>query len=218
MSWSVPSGAVAQPTDLMGLDRTDVKTRAFEWKGPYSGLASAAASLVRGDVIETGWTCSSWDLRRTAGNLGVLTINCAPAGSSGDGGGILPIKETWSIKSVRNDVSIMAYCGPSGSNPNRAEIEAWMKEPDGELAAAHQYRNSSGEVVDISSAASLALIAKIEKGIEAVIRFYPVVTCRRVYSSAPPDCLENLGFIDSIFCYLLEFSFSCPQNCRATSG
>ena len=91
----------------------------------------------------------------------------------------------------------MAYCGPSeGANPNRAMIEAWMKEPDGALARNHQFRSPDGTIQDISGA-SLTLVQKIEKGVEAVIRFYPVVTRTRTYADVPPACLEKLGFIDT---------------------
>ena len=95
----------------------------------------------------------------------------------------------------------MAYCGPSpGANPQRALIEAWMKEPDGDLAENLQFRKSDGTVFDISNReypATVALIGKIRKGIEAVIRFHPVVTRTRTYADCPPACLENIGFIDT---------------------
>jgi len=91
----------------------------------------------------------------------------------------------------------MAYCGPSeGANPNRAMIEAWMKEPDGSLAAQYKFQKPSGEIETLTGA-SLALVHKIEKGVEAVIRFYPVVTRTRTYVDCPPACLEKVGFIDT---------------------
>lgn len=214
MSWSAPANAELQPDDTMGLDRSDNRTRSLSWKGPYSALESAAGALKRGDAIVVGWSCSTYDLRRVAGNLGVLTVNCIPSAEFDDDDDDnpvqTPLKETWSVRTVRNDVSVMAYCGPSGSNPNRAQIEAWMKEPDGELAARHSYRNSDGEEVEITASASLALIEKIEKGVESVIRFYPVVTCRRLYSLPPPNCLENIGFIDTPFSP--GANSGCPGN------
>ena len=45
--------------------------------------------------------------------------------------------------------------------------------------------------------ATVALINKIRNGVEAVIRFYPVVTRTRTYADCPPACLENVGFIDT---------------------
>ena len=92
----------------------------------------------------------------------------------------------------------MAYCGSGENEPNRALIEAWMKEPDGELAKKHQFKKPDGEIVQLTDdAATMDLVQKIEKGIEAVIRFYPVVTRTRTYADCPPACLENIGFIDT---------------------
>ena len=93
---------------------------------------------------------------------------------------------------------MMAYCGSGENEPNRALIEAWMKEPDGELAKKHQFQKPDGEIVQLTDdAATMDLVQKIEKGIEAVIRFYPVVTRTRTYADCPPACLEKVGFVDT---------------------
>lgn len=203
MSWNLPSGAYQQPDENVGRSQQGDKSRSISFKGPFDPLQSAADALQKGDVIVTGWVYSSHELRRAPGDLGVLTISCTPpnptsgSGTEQDPTVVEPLKDIWSIKSVRNDVSIMAYCGPSeGANPNRAMIEAWMKEPDGKLAKMHQFKTSDGEIEELTGA-SLALVQKIEKGIEAVIRFYPVVTRTRTYADCPPACLENIGFIDT---------------------
>ena len=92
----------------------------------------------------------------------------------------------------------MAYCGDGENEPNRALIEAWMKEPDGNLAKAHQFQKPDGEIVELTTdAATMDLVQKIEKGIESVIRFYPVVTRTRTYADCPPACLEKVGFVDT---------------------
>lgn len=202
-TFTPPTGAVAQPEETTGCDDTGNLTKSFSWKGPFTDLETSAKGIAKGDVIATGWIASSWSVRRTPGNYGVLTIECTPpdptsgSGTEQDPTVVEPLKDIWSIKSVRNDISIMAYCGPSeGANPNRAMIEAWMKEPDGSLAAQYKFQKPDGEVETLTGA-SLALVHKIEKGIEAVIRFYPVVTRTRTYAECPPACLENLGFIDT---------------------
>ena len=205
MSWSVPSGAERQPDDREGRSDTGETTAAFSWKGDYDDLATAAHALVKGDEIDAGWIYSSHDLRRVPGDLGVLTLNCVPDPGTeggddeqGEEGEEKPLKDLWGLKSVRNDVSIMAYCGSGENNPKRALIEAWMKEPDGELAKDYQYKAEDGRIVELTQdAATMDLIAKIEKGIESVIRFYPVVTRTRTYANCPPKCLENLGLIDT---------------------
>lgn len=202
-TFTPPTGAVAQPDETTGCDDTGNLTKSFSWKGPFTDLETSAKGIAKGDVVAIGWIASSWSVRRTPGNYGVLTIECTPpnptsgSGTEQDPTVVEPLKDIWSIKSVRNDVSIMAYCGPSeGANPNRAMIEAWMKEPDGSLAAQYKFQKPSGEIETLTGA-SLALVHKIEKGVEAVIRFYPVVTRTRTYADCPPACLEKVGFIDT---------------------
>ena len=199
-NFTPPTGAVAQPDETAGCDAAGNLKKSFSWKGPYTDLETAGKGIAKGDVVASGWVASSWSVRRTPGDYGVLTIECTPPDpteGSGQSATAAPLKDIWSIKSVRNDISIMAYCGPSeGANPNRAMIEAWMKEPDGNLAAQYKFQKPNGETVALTGA-SLALVHKIEKGVEAVIRFYPVVTRTRTYAACPPACLENLGFIDT---------------------
>lgn len=201
-----PTDAVAQPDETAGRDDTGNLKKSFSWKGPYADLEAAGKAIEKGDVVAVGWVASSWSVRRTPGNYGVLTIECTPPNPESEDPEtheptVEPLKDIWSIKSVRNDVSIMAYCGIShGANPQRAHIEAWMKEPDGALAEQLKFRKPDGTVFDISqegNQATVALINKIRKGVEAVIRFYPVVTRTRTYADCPPACLEKVGFINT---------------------
>lgn len=204
MAWNLPSGAYQQPDENVGRSQQGDKTRQIAYKGPYAALESAGDALTTDDVIVTGWKYSSHDVRRVPGGLGVLTINCIPVSPTSGAGTeqsptvIEPLKDIWSIRSVRNDVSIMAYCGSGENEPNRALIEAWMKEPDGKLAKLHQFRQTDGEIVQLTDhAATMDLVQKIEKGVESVIRFYPVVTRTRTYADCPPACLEKVGFVDT---------------------
>lgn len=197
MSWSLPQDAYEQPQDERAREDTGDESATFVYKGPFSALDEAAKALDAGDTVETGWAYASHELQRVSGDYGILSIKCYPDPGSDSSGEDKPLKDVWSMRSVRNDVSVMAYCGPNeGVNPNRPMVEAWMKEPDGELASRHKFRDSNGIEVEITSDATLALIAKIEKGIEAVIRFYPVLTRTRTYAKSPPACLENLNTID----------------------
>ena len=202
MAWNVPSTAVRQPDENQGRNDKGDKTLALEWKGPYDDLAEAGDALASGDEIIEGWVYSSHNVRRTPGNYGVLTVNCVPVcptGGTQQNPTVEPLKDLWSIKSVRNDISIMAYCGPSeGQNPYRPHIEAWMKEPDGSVAAQYQFRRADGSLFQIpANTATMDLIGKIERGIEQVIRFYPIVTRERTYSQEPPKCLEHLGEVNA---------------------
>lgn len=200
-TFTPPTGAVAQPEETAGCDEAGNRTKSFSWKGPYTALETAGKGISKGDVVATGWIAAKWNVRRTPGDYGVLTIECTPPNPTGEGGQgqstVEPLKDKWSIRSVRNDVSILAYCGPSEvANPNRAMLEAWMKEPDGDLAKDWKFRKTDGSIVELTDA-SIALAQKIAKGIESVIRFYPVVTRTRTYAECPPACLENVGFIDT---------------------
>lgn len=199
-NFTPPANAVAQPDETAGRDDAGNLKKSFSWKGPYTDLETAGKGIAKGDVVATGWVASSWFVRRTPGNYGVLTVECTPpdpTSGSGSSTVVEPLKDIWSIQSVRNDVSILAYCGPSeGANPNRAMIEAWMKEPDGALAKQWEFQKSDGSIEELTGA-SLALAEKIAKGVEAVIRFYPVVTRTRTYADCPPACLEKVGFIDT---------------------
>ena len=206
-NFTPPLTATPQPDETAGRDDVGNLKKSFSWKGPYTDLETAGKGIAKGDVVASGWVASSWSVRRTPGNYGVLTVECTPlsptsgSGTEQDPTVVEPLKDIWSIQSVRNDVSIMAYCGISpGSNPQRALIEAWMKEPDGELAEDLSFRKPDGAVFKITEqeySATIALIRKIQKGVEAVIRFYPVVTRTRTYVECPPACLENVGFINT---------------------
>ena len=199
MAITIPSGCYRQPTESKGVDASGNFHFNYVLKGPYSSLDSLASSISQGDEVISGWYASSQDLQMGPGNTGTLTISCVPSPvSEGQTPEALPLKEVWSLRSVRNDVSIMGYCGPGASNPKRALVEGWMKEPDGKLADDLKFRKPDGTIEDLSlDSPTCALIEKIRKGYESVMRFYPVLTCTRTYSTFPPGCLENLSFIDT---------------------
>lgn len=197
MSWSI-GNAILQPGDNQA-HNTDGNTKTFAFKDILTDLQTKVASLVEGDQIQVGWKAKTWSLRSIPGGWGELTINCVPPDPTTTSEGVTtthPLEDIWSIKSCRNDVSLFAYCGPSpGANPLRYQIENWLKETETNLASGYQYRDGDGSVVSLSSATQ-TLAAKFAKGVQSVMRFYPVVMRRRTYSDVPPSCLENLGYID----------------------
>ncbi len=202
MSWNLGT-AILQPGENQAHEK-DGNSKTFAFKDTYANLQSKEALLEEGDQIFSGWNAQTWNLRTIPGDWGELTINCIPPNptheeGSGDDKEVVtdPLKDIWSIKSCRNDVSLMAYCGPSiGANPLRDQIESWLKETDRDMVEAYCYKDEQGQTVALT-AASKALAAKFAKGAQSVMRFYPVITRKRTYSSAPPACLENLGFIDT---------------------
>lgn len=196
MAVTIPESALRQPTDAASQDDSAILGFAIQYKGPYSELKSASKDFIQGDIVEDGWTLKSWTLQRLPGNRGLLTLACAPLDSAGEDSVISPKKETWSLKSVRNDMSIFAYCGESeGANPNRYQIEMWMKETDKALVDAYQFRDGKEEVQSLS-APSRVIAEKIAKGIESVIRFYPLIIRKRLYSNVPSDQFNANGYIN----------------------
>ena len=196
MSFSLPSGCYYQQTSREGYDAANGDYSQVEIKGSYAALKTALNALRTGDRIGIYGKARAWDLQSSNG-AGILSITCSKAQDDGGDDDTAKLKkEVWSIRSVRNDCSILQYCGESNTNPNRAEIECWMREPDGEVAGAFKYKNGDGEEVSLS-APSRVLANKIARGVDSVIRFYAVLTRRRTYDQAPPACLENLGLIDT---------------------
>lgn len=206
MAVTIPSGCYRQPTETTGVDNDGNRTLDYVLKGPYTSLETILKGLDAGDKVVKGWVMSSASLARNPGDLGTLTISCAPDPDDDDSSesssqtSSKALKEVWTLRSVRNDVSILAYCGPSPSgNPQRALIEAWQKEPDGELANDFKYTKPDGSVFEIDNEhykATRDLIQKIRKGCESVMRFYPQLTRTRTYSKPPSKVYENLSMID----------------------
>lgn len=214
---SIPGGCWRQTGENEGTAEDGRETSTYILKGGYDALKALKDTLWQGRAVVDGWTARSWDLQRgrgkraPAGNntlrggSGILTITCAPAqaeaepGEGETSGAMIPLKEVWSIKSVRNDVSVLAYCGVDTGTPQRVPIELWMKETDGRLAENFEYREADGGVraLDDGTVATYNLARKIAAGKEQVIRFYPQLTCRRTYSEPPDECLTNLACIDT---------------------
>lgn len=208
MAVSIPEGATRQPNDELSMEDGAV-TASFAWKGPFAGLETAAANIAPGDAMPTtdpgtAWKVVSWDLRRVNANYGVLTVRCKNTDATTSDGTTTtttPFRTVYSVKSVRNDVSILAYCGDSPDSPNRPAVERWMREPDPKLASEFKYKDGDGSVVDIANdgdlSCSVPLIRKIKKGIERVIRFYPHLTIKRQFYAPPPNDFQKLAHIDT---------------------
>ena len=158
----------------------------------YDDLQTAAAALKKGVEVETGWLLNAWSLEGVPGGGGLLTITCVPGDSATDGTQ-KSLKAVWTCKSVRNDVAWTAYCGGAAS---RVALELWMKETDADLADANQFHRTGTET-DTLNSQEQAIADKIRKGVESVIRFYPVLTCTSTWSRIPRKFMENLGYTDT---------------------
>lgn len=202
MAVSIPTSAVRQPDEIESTNPSG-KSRTIAYKDTYSSLKTAKNAIKTGDKHDGG-VVKVATLRRMPGNLGLLELTLAPDSSDSSGSGGLTqkaMRAVWTCKSVRNDKSILAYCGPSAKNPNRAWIESWMAERDSSIADDHNYRKDDGTVSDITKsdhqAATEDLMAKISAGIDSVVRFYPVLTCTSTYADIPDKFIEKLSYIDT---------------------
>ena len=216
MAITIPSGCWRQKDESVGTDGEGARAFSYILKGGYGALDALQTALKVGDVVEEGWFAKTWTLQRGAGDSGTLTIECVnDAGQAeaeeGELGEDIPLKETWKIHAVRNDMNILAYCGQSESSPNRRQLELWMKETNGTLAENFQFRDEDG-YEDTLSPVSQLLAAKIAKGVESVVRFYPVLVRQRIYAEPPPDCLAAVGFVDDPPTQSLTQNLKKPKN------
>lgn len=202
---NVCSDAVLQKEAPLQLTDNGTWAISISFKGAYLGLLSFCQTLNRGDVLKLTSTAVSplilqnALLRKECGTRGLLTLSCAPCTIASGASAPTPklLKEIWSVKAVRNDISILAYCGPSeAANANRAAIEAWQKEPDPAVADQDKYTNAAGQQVELNPK-SKDIVAKIRNGIDSVIRFYPLVTRKRFYNMEPSEVLQNLCEINT---------------------
>ena len=194
MAVSIPQSALKQMQHRLSMDAEANRGHLIQYKDPsFDDLKTAAASFVRGDEVETGWLLDSWTLEGVPGGGGRLTLQCIPDDSSGSGSTPQAQRALWTCKSVRNDMSILAYCGGAAS---RINLELWMKETDANLADSNQF-HATEATIDTLNSQEIAIANKIRKGIDTVVRFYPVLTCKSTWSRLPGSFLVRLGYVDN---------------------
>lgn len=149
----MPEGCYRQPTETDGIDSEGRATKTIIVKGAYADVHDLFKTLSRGCLVISGWEMQTANISHANG-AGVLNIVCNEAepeegtpGTADD----TPLSIVWSVKSVRNDKSILAYCGSGPAAPLRGLVEAWMKEPDGTLAAAMSFTKADGSVCNIAN-------------------------------------------------------------------
>ena len=212
MAVTIPTTAIRQKDDSQTLSESGAAGLVATFNDDYDVLKTFATSLKSGVALTLdGATVivKSYQLRRIPGNRGLLSISYSAndtTTSEGEGGSTVttqtPLEELWEIKSVRNDVSLFAYCGTSGATPNRAFIECWQKEPNAEVASSYSYTKPDGtlaipEELGDQYFATCDLCRLFEQGIESVMRFYPMLVCTKVYSQCPADLQSKSGYIDT---------------------
>lgn len=188
---TVPATAVEQPAEGQALTEAGERTFQRSFKGPYAALKALADGTSKSDTLD-GRAVRGLSLARCPGDLGVLTFTLLKDAGS-EGGLPKAIRAAWTCRSVRNDVSVLAYCGGAAS---RVALELWQKEADADLADANQFHRTETET-DTLNSQEQAIADKIRKGVESVIRFYPVLTCTSTWSRIPRTFMEHLGYVDT---------------------
>ena len=198
---TIPTTATEQPTQQQNLTEQGDRTYSRAFKDAYDTCEAWLNALSNGDTLGER-ILKSANLSRANGDMGVITLNLAPSDTVTEGEGEeetedqIALDETWTIKAVRNDMSLLAYCGKSPSEAHRPDIEAWLKEPDGTVAAQMEYTKPDGTTQTLSDASKM-IAEKFLAGHDSVMRFYPMLTKKRTYSTEPATVYENLACIDT---------------------
>lgn len=193
MAVSIPTSAYQQVNESYALDTSGLYTRRVQFKGTdFNALKTAAGSIERGDAYDD-WIVGAWDLTTIPGGGGTLTLSLVPDDGQSAGGGLMAQRAVWTCKSVRNDVSILSYCGASAQ---RVDIELWQKEPEQKLAENYLFHTDKTNTSGLNSQEQ-EIAKKIEKGIDSVIRFYAVLACTSYWSRLPSDMMKDIGYIDT---------------------
>jgi hypothetical protein len=196
MAVKIPNTALKQVRRLESLGNSNVKELQLHFKDPnYATLETFCKQLRRGDIVEEGWALDAWTLEGIPGGGGLLSFMCVPVEKIDSDGFPVAYKAVWSCKSVRNDVSIYAYCGTAAS---RTSLELWQKESNAQLAEAFTFHSlNDGYTTDVLNSVEQAIAQKIKNGIETVIRFYPVLSCTSTWGRIPSTFMDKIGFIDT---------------------
>lgn len=192
MAVTIPGSAYQQVNESYALDANGVKTRRVQFKGTdFAALQNAANGVSLRDAYDGGYVLAGWELASVPGGGGVLTLSLMP--SSGDNASSSAMRAVWTCKSVRNDVSILAFCGGSASRTN---LELWQKEPSKELADKFTFHTDKINTSVLNSQEQ-EIAGKINNGVDSVIRFYSVLVCTSYWSRLPYDMMKKVGYIDS---------------------
>ena len=187
---TIPATSVEQPTETQALTEGGDRTFTRAFKDRYATLKTLSDGVSNGDTLG-GRPVRGHSLERRPGDYGVLTFTLLK-GSDSDSSQTA-LRAAWTCKSVRNDVSVLAYCGGAA---RRVALELWMKEADADVADANEYHRTETETDQLNSQEQ-AIADKIRKGVDSVVRFYPVLTCTSTWSRIPSTFMEKLGYADT---------------------
>ena len=187
-------GAIMDQPSGTKQDSGDGVTEQIVRQGHYDLLDAFASGLKAKSVCNLGTAQNpderyvvSWSLERVEGGYGRLAITVGDPADN-DEGEEEPdnaIETRWSLKNVQMQIPLSRFYVDGtwslGSAPDGHELALWRQEPRKELYDAFQFLAPDGAVYTLS-AASQAVARKYRKGIESVMRFYPVVTRTVTYA------------------------------------
>lgn len=194
-----------QPTGTLRNDG-DGETGQIVRQGLYGALKTFARSLKVKAVNNFGTEeepenlyVASWSLERLPKDYGKLIVNVGGAAAGDDEDEDEEEEpedpnvesEKWAIKNVQQQLPLSRFYvdgGATGALPNVHEIAMWRLEPRKDLADAYQFAAPDGNVYTLSSE-SQQVAAKYQKGIENVMRFYPVITRTVTYKRGMTEAL-----------------------------
>lgn len=181
-------------------DSGDGVTEQIVREGHYDLLDAQAAALKSKSVCNLGTTASpderyviTWSLERIDGDYGrlVITVGDAADNESSDADNIDTVK--WKLKNVQMQLPLSSFYVDgtwSGTAPDGHAIALWRQEPRKELYDAYQFLAPDGNVYELEDG-SRAAAEKYKKGIESVMRFYPVVTRTITYKKGLSETKIN---------------------------
>ena len=186
-----------QPTGVLQHNGDGVTGQVIR-QGHYDLAEAYALSLIVRDVNNLGTDeepyeryVASWSLERLEGDYGRLTINIGDTAdnTAGQAEPDNKVSEKWSLKNVQMQLPLSRFYIDgtwSGTAPDGHQIALWRQEPRKDLYDAYKFLAPDGNIYELS-AGSKAAADKYKKGIESVMRFYPVVTRTITYKKGMND-------------------------------
>jgi len=186
-------GAIMDQPSGTKQDSGDGVTEQIVRQGHYGLLDAFASGLKAKTACDVGAPYGeryviNWSLERLDGSYGRLTITVGETADNGKDGDSEPdnvLKIKWSLKNVQQQIPLSRFFTDgtwSMSNPDGHALALWRQEPRKELYDGYQFLAPDGSVYTLDTA-SQAVAQKYRKGIESVMRFYPVVTRTVTYRS-----------------------------------
>lgn len=181
-------GAIMDQPSGTKQDSGDGVTEQIVRQGHYNLLDGMASGLKAKSVCNLGTEqhpveryVVSWTLERIEGDYGRLTITVgAPADNDkvDDKEPDNVVETKWSLKHTQQQLPLSRFWTDgtwSESSPDGRALALWRQEPRKELYDNYQFLAPDGNVYTLDGS-SQQVADKYKKGIESVMRFYPVVT------------------------------------------